>query len=435
MKATESWRAENLLSTSFVITGLPARQILSDSVKDVISKGEQAAVLVIKVGDLGQINHVRGYDAGDEVIRELVNRISYGSANIQFVGRLGGGHFLALARGSQNADGFCGAIEHLVNILCQPIHLASGPVYLSCTVGASITPADSRLHEELLCNAELALRSANRGSYAFYSPQLRDQASDQMAIRSALAGALERDEFYLVYQPQICLETGRIFGVEALLRWQSAHLGLVSPGRFIPVAEAAGMMPIIGNWVLKQACNQARQWLEAHTPIRVAVNVCAAQLEAGNFVESVRQALAETQLPAHLLELEVTESMLVQQVQINRDALSAIRDTGVKLGLDDFGTGYSSLAYLSHFTFDTLKIDRLFVSALTQERHADVLVRAIIALGQELGHEIIAEGIETEVQKNALMEMGCTRMQGFFFGHPVLARDVFADDETLEAHP
>jgi len=425
--ARELPQLTSVAAESFVTTGMPVRQNLSDRVAEALADGDRMAVLVIKASDLGQINHSRGYEAGDDVIRELVQRIGTRHSSVQFVGRLGGGHFLAIARGQDTGDDFTGTIERLIADLSLPINLPSGPVYVSCSVGASVAPDDNRIPDELLCNAELALRRATLGAYAFYLPVLREEVSDRMAIRSALAGAMEREEFYLVYQPQVCQQTGSVFGVEALLRWESESLGLVSPARFIPVAEAAGLMPQLGSWVMKRACQQARSWLDAGTPLRVSVNASAAQLETGDFLESVKDALSQSRLPAHLMEVEVTESMLVRQVEQNRDTLCAIRDIGVKLGLDDFGTGYSSLAYLQNFTFDTLKIDRLFVSALTEENHADVLVRAIIAIGQELGHEVIAEGIETHAQRKALIELGCTRMQGFLFGRPVLADELEMD--------
>jgi predicted signal transduction protein with EAL and GGDEF domain len=413
---------------SLVMTGLPARQKLSVELARALSSGQRLATLVIKVSDLGQINHSRGYWAGDEVIRELVRRIDTSHCNARFGGRLGGGHFMAIACTS-NSDGhgterFRDIISTLIDCITGPIHLPDGPVYVSCCVGASVAPVDTSLSDELLCNAELALRSALRGSYTFYLPALREEVCDRMMLRSALAGAIERDEFHLVYQPQVCQQSGRMFGAEALLRWQSRTLGTVSPARFIPIAEAAGLMPQLGNWVLTQACRQARAWLDAGTPVRVSVNACAAQLETGDFLERVEDALFQSRLPANLLEVEVTESMLIRQVDENRNTLSAIRKLGVKLGLDDFGTGYSSLAYLRNFTFDTLKIDRLFVSGLTEENRTDVLVRAIIAIGHELGNEVIAEGIETEAQKSALMALGCTRMQGFLFGRPVPASEL-----------
>lgn len=407
-----------------VMVGLAARKRLCRVLENELSNDENLAVLVIKISDLGHINCSKGYAAGDEVIRVLVRRINTGLVNVQFVGRLGGGRFLAIARSRRKTDNHCSTIEQMITYLSLPIELPAGPVYVGCSIGASVAPADTGIADELLCNGELALHSATRGGYAFYLPELMDELSDRMAVLSELAGAMERKEFYLVYQPQVCQSTGSIFGVEALLRWKSNSLGLVAPNRFIPVAEAAGLMPQIGNWVMNQACQQARCWLNAGTPLRVAVNASAAQLETGDFVEVVRRALSHHQLPAHLLEIEVTESMLIGQVQDNRDALSAIRELGVKLGLDDFGTGYSNLAYLRNFTFDTLKIDRLFVSALTDEQTVDPLVCAIIAIGEELGQEVIAEGVESEAQKDALIKLGCNRMQGFLFGRPVSAEEI-----------
>jgi diguanylate cyclase (GGDEF)-like protein len=421
MKQTDTICAD---SGSFSMTGLPVRQSLAKAVADAETQGQRVAVLVIKVSDLCQVNHGHDYETGDKVIAELMSRISRRLVDGHLVGRLGGGHFLAITRFDQQTGDSGAIIKQLIDDIARPIDFPSGTAYVSCAIGASILTDDTRMSDELLCNAELALRRTSCGSYTFYRPEFRDDLNNRLAIRSALAGALDRDELYLVYQPQVCWHSGKVFGVEALLRWQSATLGTVTPDRFIPVAEEAGLMPQIGAWVMNRACLQAREWLDAGTPVRIAVNASAAQLETGDFVARVSDTLTLSRLPPSLLEIEVTESMLVRELQNNRETLAAIRDLGVKLGLDDFGTGYSSLAYLRNFTFDTLKIDRLFTSSLTEESHADVLVRAIIAMGEELGHEVIAEGIETHAQKAALIQLGCSRMQGFLFGRPMPASEL-----------
>jgi len=409
------------------ITNLPIRQNLSAAVSAAHEQGWNAAVIVLKVSDLTEVNHWHGYKTGDQVIETVMGRIESCLSEGHFVGRLGGGHFLVFLRTQVHKAALADQVEELISSVSSPMDFGAGALFMNCTAGVSLLPDDSTTADQLLRNAELALRSARVSTHAFYSQALQENLVSQAEIRSALVGALEREEFFLVYQPQVCMNTGEVFAVEALLRWQSPTLGLVPPDRFIPVAEATGMMPELGDWVLASACCQANQWLQMGKPLRVAVNISAAQLEERGFACRVREILADCRLPASLLEIEVTESMLVGQVQDNQRTLQAIRNTGVKLALDDFGTGYSNLAYLRHFVFDTLKIDRLFTSAVTAEHAGDVLVRAIIAMGAELGHEIVAEGVETAEQMQALQKLGCSRMQGYYFSRPVRAEEILQD--------
>jgi len=256
------------------------------------------------------------------------------------------------------------------------------------------------------------------------TPERPVEPSDYVTVRNALEGALERDEFTLNYQPQICQSSGRLVGVEALLRWQSASLGRVPPARFIPVAECSGFMTAIGTWVLQQACRQARAWLQQGLRLRMAVNVCSRQLEARNFPSLVRGILAANALPPELLEIELTEGTLMQHSESTLGNLKALRGMGVRIAIDDFGTGYSSLAYLKHFNFDTLKIDRLFTSELGANDADSVLVRAILAIGREMGLTVLAEGVETEAQRDLLAGLGCSSMQGYLFGRPMPAAEL-----------
>jgi len=409
------------------ITNLPVRENLSAAVSAAHAQDLNAAVIVLKVSDLTEINHWHGYETGDQVIETVMERIESCLSEGHFVGRLGGGHFLVFLRTQLHKTALVDQVEELISRVSSPMDFGAGALFINCTAGVSRMPDDSVTADQLLRNAELALRSARVGNQAFYSETLHDNLASQAEIRSALVGALAREEFFLVYQPQVCMKTGETFAVEALLRWQSPTLGMVPPDRFIPIAESAGLMPELGDWILASACCQAGQWLQAGNPLRVAVNISAAQLEESGFACRVQDTLAKCGLPASLLEIEVTESMLVGQVQDNQRTLQAIRNTGVKLALDDFGTGYSNLAYLRHFVFDTLKIDRLFTSAVTEERAGDVLVRAIIAMGAELGHEIVAEGVETAEQMQALQKLGCSRMQGYYFSRPVRAEEILQD--------
>ena len=405
-------------------TTLPVRLGHAEAVSSALARGRKAAVVVLKVGGLAQINHWNGYEVGDQVIEAVVHRIETCCQGCRLIGRLGGGHFLVIIECRDDGDSLAREIRHLLARVSASLELPSGAHFINCTAGVSLLPDQGRSGDRLLRNAELALQSARVGCHAWYTPELDVNLASEVEVRSALVGALEREEFFLVYQPQVCTITEKVFGVEALLRWQSPTLGLVPPDRFIPVAESAGLMPELGDWVLSQACCQASRWSRAGRPLRVAVNISALQLEEAGFEARVREILAECELQPSLLEIEVTESMLVGLIEDNQNTLQSLRELGVTLALDDFGTGYSNLAYLRNFVFDTLKIDRLFTSAITRENAGDVLVRAIIAMGAELGQEILAEGVETLEEKQVLQKLGCSRMQGYLFGRPVPASEL-----------
>lgn len=406
------------------LTNLPVRQNLSAAIEQTLQRSFSAAVMVVKIGDLTEINHWQGYEIGDRVIRTVMGRIEASLEENDFVGRLGGGHFLVFLNHALGREAVAERVQSLLDAIAEPMQFGAGPLMVNASAGVSLMPEDAHNADDLLRNAELALRNARTGRVRLFSEALQADLAGYAEVRSALVGALEREEFFLVYQPQVCATSGRVFGVEALLRWQSPALGQVPPDRFIPVAENVGLMPRIGEWVLARACRQASQWRAEGKPLRVAVNISATQLEDPRFSDRVRSILAEQALPAEWLELEVTESMLVGDVAECQRALQAIRNAGVKLALDDFGTGYSNLAYLRHFTFDTLKIDRLFTNAITSDSSGDGLVRAIVAMGSELGQDIVAEGVETAEQAEALRKLGCSRMQGYYFSRPVPAGEI-----------
>lgn len=406
------------------LTNLPVRQNLSAAIERSVQKGIRAAIMVVKVGDLTEINHWHGYEVGDQVIRTVMERIEASLHESDFVGRLGGGHFLVFLNHRMEREALAERVQSLLAAVSDPMKFGPGPLLINASAGVSLMPDDADSADELLRNSELALRKAGTGRARFFSQDLQAHLAGYAEVRSALVGALEREEFFLVYQPQVCAVTGRVLGVEALLRWQSPALGQVPPDRFIPVAENVGLMPRLGDWVLASACRQAGQWRAEGKSLRVAVNISATQLEDSQFSDRVRAILAEQALPAEWLELEVTESMLVGDVAECQRALQAIRRAGVKLALDDFGTGYSNLAYLRHFTFDTLKIDRLFTNAMNNDSSGDALVRAIVATGSELGLDIVAEGVETAEQAEALRKLGCSRMQGYYFSRPVPAAEI-----------
>jgi EAL domain-containing protein (putative c-di-GMP-specific phosphodiesterase class I) len=301
-------------------------------------------------------------------------------------------------------------------------------IALGASIGVALFPQHGTAIEELLSRADAACHQAKlqgRNTVQFYDDGLNSDASEQLQLESALRGAADRNELELYYQPQIDLRHGGAIGFEALLRWRHPKLGLVPPDRFIPIAESRGLMPEIGNWVLRRACEQGRLWLDNGLACpTLAINISVAQLRSGTLHEEVSQALAESRLPAHLLELELTESLLLKDMEECMSQFDRLkRSLGVKLAIDDFGTGYSNLAYLGSFPADKLKIDRSFISGMRTNERCRAIVETIIRLGHTLHFEVIAEGVETEEDRALLIELGCDHAQGYLIGRPMPAME------------
>jgi len=297
-------------------------------------------------------------------------------------------------------------------------------------MGVAVYPDDGRDFETLRQRAEVAMyqaKQAGRHTYCFFDSAMNQEASEHLALRNGLHRALERSELVLHYQPQIDLRNGRVIGVEALLRWQHPERGLISPARFIPVAEDSGLIVPIGNWVLQEACRQAAAWdREGLPPITMAVNLSAVQFMQGRVEQAVQGALKDSGLPPHCLELELTESILIQNTEQVLATLKRIKHLGVKLSIDDFGTGYSSLAYLKRFDIDKLKIDQSFVRDVVEDPDDATIVRAVIEMAHSLSLKTIAEGVETAQVAEALKAYGCDEVQGYYYGRPMPTDEVTA---------
>ncbi len=338
---------------------------------------------------------------------------------------MGGDEFVVLMEHIHHEGDAAQLAEKLIQALADPIEVNGRQLHLTTSIGISLYPQDATTAETLTSNADAAMyraKAAGRNTYQFYTPELTRIAHEQVSLSADLRSALGRHELSLVYQPQIHLHNGRVFGVEALLRWHHGKSGLIMPDRFIPLAEDTGLIIPIGAWVLREACAQAKRWLDDGLALeRISVNLAGPQIQRGDILETVRRVLAETGLPASKLELEVTESFIMDRTDTLVSVLKSLRHLGVTISVDDFGTGYSSLARLKRLPIDRLKIDRSFVRDLPFDDDDTAITRAVIALGRSLGLRVIAEGVENAEQAAFLLQAGCHEAQGYYYSKPVSA--------------
>ncbi|MGY1699296.1 putative bifunctional diguanylate cyclase/phosphodiesterase [Geodermatophilus sp. SYSU D00766] len=432
-------RAEEALAHSALhdaLTGLANRVLFADRVGQALLRtvrgGGSVAVVSLDVDGFQAVNDGLGHAAGDALLREVAARLRGAVRADDTVARLGGDEFAVLVEQSGSGDDETVATAERVRAaLSRPVLLAGGPVAVSASVGVAVGRGATGA-ESLVADADLALYTAKlegRGRTVRFEPGMRAAARAARELEDELRGALDRGEFRLVYQPVVALADRRVTGFEALLRWDSPRLGAVGPDRFVPVAEAAGLMDEIGAWVLREACATAAAWRRDHPAAgatSMAVNVSATQLRSPDLAASVAAALADSGLPACALVLEVTETALVDDPERAAASLAALRALGVRLALDDFGTGYSSLAHLRQFTVDVLKIDRSFVGGIADAEPLPAIVRGTIDLGRTLGLEVLAEGVEHEHQARLLAEGCCDTAQGHLFARPLERTDAEA---------
>ena len=422
-------RAEEALAHSVLhdgLTGLANRALFADRVGQALLRtvrgGGSAAVLSIDLDGFRAVNDDLGHAAGDALLREVAARLRGAVRADDTVARLGGDEFAVLVEQAGDAgDEAVTTAARVREVLSAPLVLGGTPLTVSVGIGIAVGRGDVGA-QALLADADLALTAAvreGRGRTRCFEPSLRAEAEETRELERALRGALPGGEFRLTYQPVVDLGSRRVTGFEALLRWDNPRLGPVGPDRFVPVAEAAGLMDGIGAWVLREACATAAAWRHAHGDLTMAVNVSATQLTSPDLVGSVAAALADSGLHAGALVLEVTETALVGDPERAAASLAALRALGVRLALDDFGTGYSSLAHLQQFTVDVLKIDRSFVSGIAEGEPLPAIVRGTIDLGRTLGLEVLAEGVEHEHQARLLTEGCCDTAQGYLFAKPL----------------
>ncbi len=412
------------LSRQDALTGLPNRRVLAEQVVERLRhrggrNGTDAgfALLVVDLDHFAQVNDGMGQAVGDQVLREVAQRITATLRQQDQLARLGGDQFAVLVQ-TPHAEGAEASARRVLRVVGEPFQWHGETFTLTCSVGVALAPTQGQTLDELLRHAQAAVRTAKqhgRANYRLYQSRSEVDRQSHMALDHAMRQALVSGRFRLNYQPQVSLEDGHVLGAEALLRWRDPEMGEIPPGRFIPVAEASGFIVAIGDWVLSQAVRQAVLWHHAGYSMPIAVNVSALQFQQPHFVERVANVLAVSGLPPQLLELELTESILVLDADDALRRLEALAQLGLKLSIDDFGTGYSSLSYLKRFPIGKLKIDRSFVKGLPHDEGDAAIVRAILQMARALRLKVVAEGVETEAQRDFLRDHGCDEFQGFLF--------------------
>jgi diguanylate cyclase (GGDEF)-like protein/PAS domain S-box-containing protein len=410
------------------LTDLPNRTMLNDRLIQAMAMaqrhGKKLAVLNLDIDRFKHVNDTAGHTAGDGLLQSISKRLLACVRHSDTVSRQGGDEFVILLSEVAHAQDAAVTAEKILAALSEPHDVDQLELHVSASIGIATYPEDGATAEGLLKNADAAMYQAKdcgRNNYQFFKAEMNRHVAECHSLESDLHHALERREFALYYQPKVNLRTGSITGVEALLRWHHPARGLILPARFIGIAEESGLIVPIGRWALREGCRQARAWQAAGlAPMGMAINISPVELRAKNFVTGVREILAQTRFPARYLELEITETFLMQDPISTELVLQELKDMGVRLALDDFGTGYSSLSHLKRFPIDTLKIDCSFVRNLTTDTDDASIVSAVVNMGRSLDMRVVAEGVETHEQYILLKRQNCPEAQGNYFGEPLI---------------
>lgn len=416
------------------LTKLPNRALLQDRIEQSLVRNRrrklQAAVLFIDLDKFKIINDTLGYDIGDGLLQEAATRLVEDVRSEDTVARQGGDEFIILLSTISSPEDAGLIAQKILDSLSRPFYIKGKELHIGASVGIAVFPDDGEDMGALLKNSDIAMyhaKEAGRGNYQFFSEKMNEQAAEKQALSADLRHAIERNELFLVFQPVVGMASGELEGMEVLLRWQHPELGLISPDKFIPLAEESGLIMAIGEWVLRSTCKQFLQWKnQGYAVPRLAVNLSAQQFRQKLLAETIASILNEAGVAAHNLGIEITESMLVQNIDEVVETLLKLSNMGLEISIDDFGTGYSSLSYLKRFHIDKLKIDKSFVDGIATHRDDAAIVKAIIAMANGLNMKVVTEGVETQAQLDFLRQEGCTQYQGYLFSRPLPAIEIVA---------
>lgn len=434
---TERKKAETRLvqlANFDTLTGLPNRVLFHDRLEHSLAKASRnsrlVALLFLDLDRFKTINDSLGHSAGDELLKSVAERLQGNAREEDTVARLGGDEFTIILEGIADSEDASTVARKVLDVMGQPFRLDGHEVFVTTSVGIAIYPLDGDNSDDLLKNADTAMYRAKeqgRNSYRFYTADMNAKAVEHLIMESSMRHALDRDEFELHYQPQVDLHSREITGFEALLRWRHPELGMLYPNQFMPLAEDTGLIVSIGEWALHHACAHAASWYQRGLPpVRVAVNLSGRQFRQENLVDNVAHALRVSGLDPRLLEIELTESFLLEDIETAISTLDRLNELGVEISMDDFGTGYSSLSFLKRFPVDSVKIDQSFVRDISTDPDDAAIAEAIIVLAKSLRLRVMAEGVETEDQWYFLRTRGCDQGQGFLFSEPIPASEVLA---------
>lgn len=409
------------------LTGLPNRARfnlqLEDSITSTIQANDTGALLFIDLDRFKIVNDSLGHHAGDLLLQEMSARISAQLNKTDKLFRVGGDEFTVILPNIDNISDIELLLSNILDTVSDPVMIHENEIIAGATIGVAIYPQDGKTANSLLKNADAAMYSAKqagRGTYAFYKVEMNRRADKRLDLEASLRQGIRNEEFQLYYQPRIDSLSNEVVGMEALLRWDSPTLGMQVPNEFISVLEDTGMITVAGEWVMRTACEQVNSWIEQGIdPLRVSINVSSIQFQSNGFVQMVQRTLEETGVPPYLIELELTESLLIYNVEQAQETIKLLKRLGISIAIDDFGTGYSSLNYLRQFDVDYLKIDRSFVTEISTDTRARSVALAIINLANELDMIVVAEGIETADQAAFFAEAGCGELQGYLYSKPL----------------
>lgn len=413
------------------LTGLPNRKMFSDLLSNSLINASRrqgkASVMFLDLDRFNKINDILGHDVGDRLLQATAQRLTTCFREYNIIARWGGDEFTILLPYLNNTDYAAKVAQKILDVFKQPFIIDNHYLHITCSIGIAIYPENGQDSDTLIKNADVALYNVKRNgrnNYIFYSPTINAEDSELLILENRLHHAWDRGEILLYYQPRVNITTGKITGIEALVRWKSPELGFVPPVKFIPIAEETGLIVPLGEWILYKACTEMKAWIDRGlSDIRVAVNLSARQFQQSDLVPLVTQTLRRTGLDAKFLELEITETIAMQNIKSSKEKLNQLSEMGIHISMDDFGTGYSSLCYLKQFPLHSLKIDRSFVKDITFDPCDLAIASAIVALGKGLNINVVAEGVETEAQLDYLRQLGCAEIQGYLFSPPLPAKD------------